>query len=337
MVFDIHFEKKTLHRQLRVEEHHAASKLAQVQMELWSEFHSDIKESKEAQSLLRSMNESYSSLQGKLKTSIHEYCVELNLNPQKAEKFADKLLHMVADMQQDNVKHAKHLVDHLVAAGKRSVKLEKATDRAMLEEAKEEKKAMEEDVKQGINAAAPMEEADKAAAEHTKGGSSQGEDEEEGDPLKEMLTGFFFTFNDFEKEFKGEPRQKLKDGNPVFEQIKQLYTDSQTDANEEDLQQRLDKIDLASIGAGLGSGRVLPVSDIIEEIALIPTIPHKRISELEAKWKKGEVDSVDVFEQLQEMHEKNHVPSGWLQQGVDQEENEEEREEAAEELKEESE
>lgn len=337
MVFDVHFEKKTIHRQLRMEEHHAAGKLAQVQMELWSEFHNDISESHEAQALLRNMNASYGTLQGKLKGAVGELSAELNLNPLKAEKFADRILHLVADMQQDNVKHAKHLVEHLVAAGKRSVKLEKHVDHEMLEEAKEEKKLMQEDKAEGIDAATPPKKEEKSAGAKGKGASAEKAAEkaaeDEADPLKEMLTGFFTTFSDFEGEFKGEPRKKMKTGNKVYDQIVALQKriTSEEPPTEEEVEAELSKIDLASVGAPLGSGRVLPVADIVEEISLIPTIPHKRITELEHKWKKGEVDSVDVFEQLQEMHEKNLVPSGWLQMGVNQEEKEEEQEEQREE------
>lgn len=333
MVFDIHFEKKTIHRQLRVEEHHAASKLAQVQMELWSEFHSDIKESHEAQLLLKNMNDSYGQLQGKIKAAVQELSAELSLNPVKTEKFADKLLHIVADIQQDNTKHAKHLVDHLVAAGKRSVKLEKHIDKEMLKEAKEEKKNMAEDKRDGIDVAAPPpKEHDKEAKQETKGATKTKfeEDLEEQDPLKEMIQGFFFTFNDFESEFKGEARQKMKEGNVIYDQIAKLYGEinaKDSTLSEEDVQEKLNKIDLTSVGAGLGSGRVLPVLDIVEEIYLIPKIPHKKLNELEKKWKKGDADSVEVFEQLQEMHENGLVPSGWLQMGVGQEEREEEQDE----------
>ena len=42
-----------MHRELRREEHHAASKLAQVGMELWSEYRDDIHESHEAIGALR--------------------------------------------------------------------------------------------------------------------------------------------------------------------------------------------------------------------------------------------------------------------------------------------
>lgn len=326
MVFDVHFEKKTIHRQLRQEEHHAASKLAHVQMELWSEFHNDIQESHEAQALLKNMNASYSSLQGLIKGAVNDLSAELSLNPVKSGKFADKLLHLVADMQQENTKHAKGLVSHLVKAGKRTQKLEKKLEKEMLAETKEEKKAMEQDKKEGINAAAPLKE-----HEHKKPPTEDEKrrDEDEDDPMKEMLTGFFATFEDFEREFSGEARSKMKDGSEVYEKIKALYTKSTKEdgPSEEELQAELDKIDLSSVGAGLGSGRALPVNDLIEELYLIPKVPFKDVHKLHKRWKKGETDSVTVFEDLQELHEKKLLPSGWLQLGVDADEKEEEREE----------
>lgn len=346
MVYDVHFEKKTLHRQLRQEEHHAASKLAQVQMELWSEFHNDIKESHEAQALLKSMNESYSTLQGKIKAAVNDLSAELVLNPQKAEKFADKLLHLVADVHMDNVKHAKHLVDHLVNAGKRSVKLEKHVEKAVVSELKEEKKQMDADKKAGLtDITPPPHKANEKEAnlkehleeQHKKGGKELSEEEEE-DPLKEMLTGFFFTFDDFEKEFGDKPRKTLKVGHPVYDSIVALFNrTAEGEMSDEDMSKELDKIDLASVGAGLGSGRALPVQDIIEELHLIPKLPYKKLAKMKDQWKKGEADSLEIFEELQEMHAKKIIPSGWLQSGVNTEEDDEEKEEEDEEEREEKE
>lgn len=328
MVYDVHFEKKTLHRQLRQEEHHAASKLAQVQMELWSEFHHDIAESHEAKALLKSMNSSYGMLQGKIKAAVDELSAELSLNPVKTEKFADKLLHIVADVQQDNVKHAKNLVSHLVEAGKRSQKLEKKIDKEMLQEAKEEKKLMKEDGDDGAAAAMPMKE---HVHDQTKPVTPEQKrrDADEDDPMKEMLKGFFDTFSDFEKEFQGQPRKTLVEGHPVYEQIKALYKKASADEppSEQELSDELDKIDLKSVGAGLGSGRVLAVYDLIEELYLIPKMPHAQLHKLEKSWKAGKMESVAVFEVLQELHASKVLPAGWLQMGVDKDEEEEEREE----------
>jgi len=326
MVFDIHFEKKTLHRQIRVEEHHGAAKLAQVQMELWSQYHDDIREAREAQILLSNLNSAYSEFQGKFQGAVGEFAKELNLEDKKAAKFADKILHLVADMQQSNIKHAKSLLDHLIAAGKKSKALEKHVDKEIVQEVKAEEKKMEEDKKEGIDVVAPI------AAAAAEGKTGEQLKTEEEDPLKKILDGFWDVFNDYENEFGGKPRTELSDspethGGQVYKQIKDLYARVTSDKppSEDEVTEHLEKIDLAGIGAGLGSGRVLPVYDIVEEIALITKIPHKELRELEKEWKEGKKDSIATFEQLSAWHEKNLVPSGWLQMGVDEEEKEEER------------
>merc|ERR1719401_1830588 len=109
MVYDVHFERKTIHRQLRAEEHHAASKLAQVHMELWSQYRDDILESNEAKALLSRLDSSYQDFTSKYQGATEGFAQEIGINQAKAQKFADKILHMVADMQSDNMKHAKRL------------------------------------------------------------------------------------------------------------------------------------------------------------------------------------------------------------------------------------
>jgi len=314
MVYDIHFEKKTLNRQMRVEEHHAASKLAQVQMELWSQYHDDIKESHEAQALLNGLDTSYSTFKGNFQGAVNELAVEFQLNPVKAQKYADRILHMVADMHQLNVNHTKHLIDHLIAVGKKSVKLEKHVEKQVIKEVKAEKKAEEADIASGIALEAPTE----------RLAGSKGDDTEE-DPLRGILEGFFDTFQDYESEFHGKPREAMKPGEKVHDSVMALYEKVKSDKppSEEDVQEELDKIDLAGIGAGLGQGRVLPIMDIVEELALIPKIPTEQLVQLEKEWRDGKEDSVAIFEQLSELHESGIIPSGWLQQGVSEEEKEE--------------
>jgi len=199
---------------------------------------------------------------------------------------------------------------------------------------------VQEDGDKGAAAAAPMKE-----HEHQKNKPVTEEQKrreaDEDDPLKEMLTGFFFTFNDFEKEFQDKTRKSMVDGSPVYEAIKALYEKTQAEEppSEEELQAELDKIDLKSVGAArssqwmtaIQSGRVLAVFDIIEELYMIPKMPVKELHKLETQWNKGEMDSVTVFERLQELHLKKELPSGWLQVGVDKQEKEEEREEIEEE------
>merc|ERR1712151_227224 len=105
----------------------------------------------------------------------------------------------------------------------------------------------------------------------------------------------------------------------------------------DDVMTGLDAIDLKSVGAGLGSGRVLPAHDIVEELYLVPKIPHKKLEDLEKKWRKGEKDTDMIFKDLVELESQELIPSGWMQQGVLKEEDDEEREAEEEEREEEKE
>lgn len=336
MVYDIHFEKKTLHRQHRIEEHHAASKLAQVQMALWSQYRDDIQESQEAGNLLHTLNSSYSEFQGKFRSAVDDFAKELNINTVKASSFADKILHLVAAMQESNVKHAKRLLDHLVEAGKKGAVMKEHVNKEIMKDIKVEEKRIEQDISEGEGDI----EHPKKSHEGAKKGDSEPiimsekekhekAEEEQDDPLHATLDGFFFVFNDYESEFGGKVRDNFLKGSKAYDQLKALNEKitSNTPPSEEEVQAEFDKIDLEAAGAGLGSGRILPLNDIIDELTMITKIPHEKLKKLEHAWKDGTKDSVTVLAELTEMHFNKELPSGWLSKGVDEEEKEEEKEE----------
>lgn len=306
MVYDVHFEKKNLHRQVRQVEHHAASKLASVQMELWSQYRDDVHESEEASQTLKALEASYDTFKPMFSTAINDLAKEFNLNQERANKFADRILHLVADMQQDNIKHSKHLLDHLVKAGKKGKKLEGHMDKDMVKMADEEREKV---VADGDDEALPA--------------------ADENDDLKEMLNGFWFTFNDYEKEFGGKVREHMSKGGPVYDSLKTLYDKirSPTPPTPEEVGKELDAIDLAGIEAPLGSGRTLPAEDIVEELFLVRHIPHEKLAQMEKDWRAGKKDSVTIFSKLKDWHAKNMIPSGWLQMAVDREEKADEEQE----------
>jgi len=319
--FEVRFERRSFHRKLRKEEHHAASKLAQVEMELWAQYRDDIHESHEANAVLASLSASYDNFQATLQRTIESEAKDLNLNSAKATHLADVILHLVADMRKEHTHHLKHLVDHLVAAGKRSVKLERHVEKELKEEMKEEGAHMREDKEEGI------------AEEVDKFEGSGGLDGEDADPLKATLEGFFTTFNDYESEFNGQARSTLTPAHPVYKQLQALWANisGPTPPEEEEVGAALDKIDLSSVGAGLGKGRTLPAQDIVEELLLITKVPHKELKELEKTWRSGGKDSVAVLEKLEDYYAQKLIPSGWLRQGVDRDYEEELKEEEQEE------
>jgi len=322
--FEVRFERRSFHRKLRKEEHHAAHKLAQVEMELWAQYRDDIHESQEANAMLAGVSASYDKFQANLQKTIDSAAKELNLNSDKATHLADMILHLVADMRKEHIHHTKQLVDHLVNAGKRSVKLERHVEKEIKEELKEEAEKMVEDKEEGIE-----EEVDKYEGSGMDGDA-------DSDPLKSMLDGFFSTFNDFETEFKDQARSTLKPEHPVYKQLEALWAkiSGPTPLEEEEVGEELGKIDLAGVGAGLGAGRTLPAQDIVEELLLIPKIPHKELRELEEKWKAGSVDAVAILGKLEEYQEQKLIPSGWMREGVDKDYDEEFKEEQEEEEKE---
>mmetsp|Transcript_18521 Transcript_18521/g.43371 ORF Transcript_18521/g.43371 Transcript_18521/m.43371 type:complete len:379 (+) Transcript_18521:66-1202(+) len=311
MVYDVHFEKRTIHRQLRQEEHVAATKLAQVQMELWSQYHDDIRESFEAQSLVRNLDMTYKQFQAKIHGETDALATEFGIRPDKANKLADRIIGLVADMQANNVQHAKRLIDHLVETGKKSAKLERRVGREILEETRQEDERLAEDAIEGLNVSE----------------DEQGRAEE--DPLRAVLDGFWFTFNDYEREFSGKVRENFMQKNAIYDELVELQKKitSDTPISEAEVVTALDKVDLSSVGAPLGEGRVLPPKDIVEELVLIPKIPHKELKQLKLDWDDGVKDTISVFEQLQLWHGQGLIPSGWLMQGVKTAEKEEYEEE----------
>eukprot|EP00439_Symbiodinium_sp_Y106_P044733 s4406_g5.t1 len=193
---------------------------------------------------MKLLNVTYQSFEARVKATVDETSKDLGLNKEKAAKLADTLLHLVADQQQMGLKHTKRLVDHLVEAGKRAVPLEKHTEKEVLQEMQQEEKMIEEDCE---------------PEDALPGGN------ETGDPLKGLLDGFFWVFNDYERtEFSGKPRSMLHPGNTAYDALKSL-DDKMNDLTEAQIAEELDKIDLGAVGAGLGSGRVLPAKDIVEE------------------------------------------------------------------------
>jgi len=310
--FEVKFEKRSAHKELRKQEHRAASKLTEVGMQLWGEYRDDIKESHQAQALLKNLNVSNIMFKAQLKKKVAESSKELNLNSDKASMLVNDILNLVADHQQNNIKHTKGLVDHLVEAGKRAVPMEKRTEHEVMKEVQEEAKAIKEDVETGE----ALPEPELPEAEAGKNSS------EPADPLKGILEGFFFIFNDYEREFGGKPRQLMKPGHGAFDGLKKLAEEME-DLSDAELAKKLDTIDLDSVGAGLGSGRILPAADIVEELLMIGDIPHKQLKELEQDWRAGTQDSVSVFGIISKLHEEHKVPSGWLQRGVDEDEKEE--------------
>eukprot|EP00928_Gymnodinium_smaydae_P022576 TRINITY_DN18913_c0_g1_i1.p1 TRINITY_DN18913_c0_g1~~TRINITY_DN18913_c0_g1_i1.p1 ORF type:complete len:407 (+),score=118.46 TRINITY_DN18913_c0_g1_i1:85-1221(+) len=315
MVYDVHFERKTMHRNLRIEEHHAAAKLTQVQMELWSQYRDDVQESKEAQKLLKVLNNSYGEFETKFHGIVGEMANEIGLHPDKAAKLGEKVLHLVADLQQDNMKHAKYLLDHLVKAGKKSLALEKKVDKEIAHEIKVEKKHEDADT---TEAEEPLDKEEKVPPTGHEAPSAELDEENMDEPLKAIMDGFWYGFNEHLKEIPDDVRSKMGKDSQVHKDLYELLDKVASDnpISEEEASEAINKIDLASTGLKLDSGRTLPITDIIEELALVPMIPVAELKELEKAYQAGSKDLMTVMSRLEELHEDGKIPSSWLQRGV---------------------
>lgn len=316
--FEVHFERRSFHRQIRKEEHHAANKLAKAEMELWSHYRDDIKESNEAATVLSRLSASTDSFQGRLKEAVEAVAANIGLKQDKAASLTGAILHLVADLQTNNTRLTKRLVDHLVNAGKKSVALETHAEKEALADVKEEEERQIEDDE-----------------------DDEPQEQDEDNELKALLEGFWATFHDHEKEFAGHRAEFSKPDSEIYKQLEALHEKliSNDPPTDEDVSAELDGINMASLGLGplaaLGSGRSLPPSDLADELYLIPKIPHDKLNDLERDWKAGKKNTDGALEELLELQRKGLIPVGWMNMGVDQEEDEDERDEEREEEEEE--
>merc|ERR1719382_2402587 len=253
------------------------------------------------------LNKSYDAFMPKVKLVVDDVASKMNLNPDKAANFADKILHAVAEMQTDNVKHAKKLLDHLVKSGNKSQKLQTHLDKEMLADIAEEQKYIEEDM------------ADKVFKDVEAWVQQVGEyaNTSKTDALKDIIQGFWAAFDEYERAFGGKVRQNMnsfKEG-LLHDQIEHLYFKMKgpNAISEDEIREELGKIDLMSVGAPLGTHPDdMFMSEIVEELFIVPQIPHEELEELKLQWKSGKKDSVTVFSRLQQMYAKKMLPSWWL-------------------------
>lgn len=307
--YEVRFERRTFHHKMRHEEHQAATKLAKVEMELWSHYHDDIHESHEAIGLLKSLNVSFDELKDKLHSTIEADTKDLGLPPAKAAQLAEHMLHVLADHKRANLMHVKSLVDHLVQSGKRSEKLEKHLDKEFTEEMKEEHK----------------EEEAEAQAEDGSAEDPQDYSPDEEKELKALLTAFWSSYESSKKHFAGAT---LREDSSVYKELLELnrkLTDPEleTPLTNEEAEAQLKAMNLQSVGISL-EARSLAMSQnaqgVIEELLRLPVIPHKELDELEKAWRGGTKNSLDTLNHLHELQEAEKVPSLWMEHGAEAEE-----------------
>lgn len=302
-LFEIRFERRHAHHELRVEEHHAALKLARVEMELWSELRADVHESQEARVLLQSLNASYEELTHKLRNSIGKLCRDNGLHAEKATLISHKVLHLIVEHRQETIRHAKTLVDHLVNVGKKSAKLEKKLERKM-----------DKEMKQEIN----ME---------TEEASLEEDGMKDPPQIKMMVVNFWRLFDKFHSTYPDAIKLLKKDA-PAFQMAVDLWKraeDQDIVLGEDELDKELQAIDLKNLGMEYiknSNEFTQDPYDFLEMVVAVPGVPFVEMGALEQEWKAGTKDSYAVLEQLREWKEAGRLPETWVAESVSEEEEE---------------
>mmetsp|Transcript_22982 Transcript_22982/g.64138 ORF Transcript_22982/g.64138 Transcript_22982/m.64138 type:complete len:380 (+) Transcript_22982:59-1198(+) len=315
--FEIHLEKRSLKKKMRHEEHHAATKLAKVEMELWSHFHDDIHESQEARAILRVLNASYEDFRVKLQNTINNEAKEFSISPEKASHMADKVLHLLAEHKQMTLKHTKSLVDHIVLQGTQSAKAEKKLDKEVSKEMDDEEGYMK----------------DAGDDEEFPPGENGEADEEE---LKVIIGAFWETYAAFQKQFGTGSNVTVKEDSAAYkhlQDLQQLFSSDQPPSDEE-VHSTLQTMDLAtSIGQDFVEDPndffMRSPQDYVETILAIPRLPTKELAELETQWKAKSLDAYTILNHLHDWEGEGKIPTSWIERGVEREEYDEEEDGAA--------
>ncbi|CAK0824735.1 unnamed protein product, partial [Prorocentrum cordatum] len=146
--------------------------------------------------------------------AVADVAKETGLNPDRAADFADRILHVVADLQNDNVAHAKKLVDHLVKEGTKGEKLERHAEEHLLAQVAEEVDHIGEDMQAGI-----AQEVEDASVGAGGAGAMEPADADERDPLRAVLQGIWSAFEDYEVAFGGKIRQSFQNGSLLYKEL----------------------------------------------------------------------------------------------------------------------
>ncbi|CAK0824734.1 unnamed protein product, partial [Prorocentrum cordatum] len=244
--------------------------------------------------------------------AVADVAKETGLNPDRAADFADRILHVVADLQNDNVAHAKKLVDHLVKEGTKGEKLERHAEEHLLAQVAEEVDHIGEDMQAGI-----AQEVEDASVGAGGAGAMEPADADERDPLRAVLQGIWSAFEDYEVAFGGKIRQSFQNGSLLYKELAGLQHKIATwkifPPTEKDVIRKLESLGLSSEGL---RGGMLSAKEVVEELVMVPVVPSAELAGLQVKWKAGKVGSVPVLRRLLELRNKSMLPSSWLQQGI---------------------
>mmetsp|Transcript_106261 Transcript_106261/g.298891 ORF Transcript_106261/g.298891 Transcript_106261/m.298891 type:complete len:365 (-) Transcript_106261:103-1197(-) len=306
--FEIHFERRSLQRKFRKEEHHAASKLAKVEMELWSHFRDDIHESLEARAFYNSLNASYVQLESKIESAITQNTQDLGLSAAKANVLVQRIVRLLADHRADNLHDAEGLIHHLIKAGRKGEKLQKHLDEEIKRDMKHEVREMEAHEK--------VEDDGDAEEVIGEGGDADGDEDEH--ELKPIVQEFWKTYDEFAKTYPAVV--SMKTDSEMYKSLEGLRTKLDSDENtmsDEDGEAELKRIDLQSVGIKREDVD-LGIRDLLEVLTCMPNMPHSKLRDLEKAWLSDEKQTFIVLDELHELAGEGKLPSVWLERIMDE-------------------
>jgi len=286
--YEIRLERRSFHRKLRREENAAAAQLAQVEMELWTHFRDDVRDSREALQLMDSLNSSLDELSVKLQTTIGKMARNFGLPQDKASILADTTVSLMAEQRQESIRHARGLLGHLLREGG------------------------------GAEAA--------AGGSRRPGGGEGGLSpaaRQEGE-LRELVGGFWQAHAAFQRHFAPARVKLVQGGGPLNKQLRDLRASLQggeLSGQEADAAQRrvadslglsLDHEDLAFLKSP---------ADLLEVLLALPAFPTQELARLQSQWSPapGSEGSGDPYALLSLLHDwraRGRLPAPWLEHAL---------------------
>lgn len=226
----------------------------------------------------------------------------------KSNLLADRLLAVLTEQKKAQITAARHLVDHLIAKGNKSVHMEHHLDKTMDERMEQESKEMAE--------------------------SGDGMDPEanEGvkDELKKITNAFFEIYEEFDK-FAPDGTD-LKEDSALYKELALLrdrLTAEDADLSPDDMEDKIKELDVKLKTIGLSVPADYPrwassPIDFLEVLLSIPKLPRAELQALHKAFDDGSKDAYLIVAQLRKWESSMRLPKAWLETSVDKDEDDEE-------------
>mmetsp|Transcript_46400 Transcript_46400/g.131219 ORF Transcript_46400/g.131219 Transcript_46400/m.131219 type:complete len:358 (+) Transcript_46400:55-1128(+) len=289
--FEINVERRSHQRDMRSTEHRTAAKLAEIEMELWSHYREDIRESHEAQTLLRNLNASYDDFKFQLQGTMLRAAKDLGLTSDEASLLTETALQIVADHRHRNMRQTRDLVDHLVSVGQKGSRLQQHLDDEVARDMREETRHI---------------------VEHDEDMDWRGSPEDV--KLSAIVNGFFETYREYLSDFS-IAIHSLHEGSDVYVQLMDMHARAE-EGREDGIEPFLDSLHRQQVIPRFTRGAntfMRTLSEFLGVLLMTPRVPHEQLSALEEEWDANTRDPYSVLTQLHEWEVEGRVPGYWLE------------------------